>query len=136
MVPHSAKGLSTHFATQSSRSVAQHIFDVKRVSGYLGVGKWMFRWRKRQSSSCLLCGGPDEDISHVYRCPDPGIQLLWCAETAKISLWVGDTTQSYRLSEFLKLILMAYRETGPPDEPIGLSLTLQLLWWDQWALGQ
>lgn len=72
--------------------------------------------RKTQSSTCLLCGAPDEDISHVYRCPDPGIHLLWGVETAKISKWVADTTQSYRLSEFLKL--------------------LQMLWRDQWALGQ
>jgi hypothetical protein len=96
----------------------------------------MFRWRKRQSSSCLLCGAPEEDISHVYRCPDPRIQMLWSVETAKISQWVADTTQSFRLSEFLQLLLLAYRETGPPDEPLGLPPSLQLLWRDQWTIGQ
>jgi hypothetical protein len=30
----------------AGRTVAQHLFDVKRISGYLGVGKWLVRWKQ------------------------------------------------------------------------------------------
>jgi hypothetical protein len=52
------------------------------------------------------------------------------------SAWVLDSTQSVRLSEFLKLLLIAYRETGPPDAPEGLTTELQTLWGEQVAIGQ
>jgi hypothetical protein len=62
---------------------------------------------------------------------------LWELEVAKISSWVEASTKSDLLSEFIRLLLIAYRETGPPDEPPGdLSPVLQQLWKQQWDLGE
>jgi len=119
----------------SQRSVAQHLFHVKQVSGYLGVGKWLHRWKQRTSPECLLCGEAVEDIAHVFRCPDARFDDIWEQEIEKISLWVLDTTQSIRLAEFLRSILWAYRSNGPPEVPLALSLDLANLWEEQLAIG-
>ena len=119
----------------SERSVAQHVFTVKRVSGYIGVRKWLYRWKQGPSASCLLCGVEQEDMSHVYRCQDVRFDDTWAQEVAKISSWVETSTNFALLSEFIRLFLMAYRETGPPDEPPGeLVPDFQQLWRAQWDI--
>jgi hypothetical protein len=120
----------------SQRSVAQHLFSIKRVSGYIGVRKWLSRWKQSAAESCLLCGAAREDISHVYRCEDERFDDLWALEVGKISAWVEDSTQSFRLAEFIRQLLMAYRETGPPEEPGDLTQELQQLWRDQLSIGE
>jgi len=120
----------------SGRSVAQHMFTVKRVSGYIGVRKWLYRWKQGPSASCLLCGAEQEDMSHVYKCPDERVDETWALEVAKISSWVETSTNSALLSEFIRLLLMAYRATGPPDEPPGEFVpAFQQLWREQWDMG-
>jgi hypothetical protein len=119
-----------------NRSVAQHLFTVKRVSGFIGVRKWLHRWRQSNSASCLLCGAEREDISHVYRCTDERFDDIWELEVEKIAAWVEDTTQTFWLSEFTRRILMAYRETGPPEEPGDLTPELLQLWREQANIGE
>jgi len=119
----------------SKRSVAQHLFTVKRVSGYLGVAKWLHRWNQAPSQECLLCGSEKEDISHVYRCPAVDMQATWDYEVNRLSEWVEESTQSTRLSQFIGLLLSAYRETGPPETPQDLGPELRCLWIDQLSIG-
>jgi len=119
----------------SQRTIAQHIFHVKQVSGYIGVGKWMHRWRYRESPACLLCGAEVEDMSHVFTCSDDRYNAIWESEIGKIEGWVVDSTQSSRLSEFIRSLLWAYRSTGPPDAPLDLSSEFTELWEDQIAIG-
>ena len=118
--------------TNATRTIAQHIFTVKRVSGYLGVGKWLHRWKKQQDPSCLLCNFPNEDIHHVYNCP--ALNNMWDSEVTKIYNWVLDSTQSLRLAEFLRLLLLAYRANGPPPAP-HLDADLSTLWEYQLGIG-
>jgi hypothetical protein len=40
----------------------------KHTSGYCAVNKWMFRWKKRQSSQCPRCDELVEDSTHVWHC--------------------------------------------------------------------
>jgi hypothetical protein len=73
----------------------------------------------------------------VYRCPDVRFDEIWELEVAKILAWVEATTDCYLLSEFIRLILMAYRETGPPEDPPGdLPPDYQQLWQEQWDMGE
>jgi len=117
------------------RSRAQHLFTVKRVSGYLGVAKWLHRWKQSQSSACLICGSTLEAISHVYRCPDARMDEIWQQEMEKICQWVVDSTDSHRISDFIRKLLLAYRSTGPPQVPEDLDMDLHQLWEDQSAVG-
>lgn len=119
----------------SMRSRAQHLFTVKRVSGYLGVAKWLHRWKQSQTPECLICGAAMEDITHVYRCPDARMEETWHQEMEKICKWMEDSTDSDRLSEFLRKLLLAYRSTGPPEVPADLDPELQQVWADQLAIG-
>jgi len=71
----------------------------------------------------------------VYRCEDARFDDLWALEVEKISAWVEDSTQSFWLAEFIRKLLLAYRETGPPEEPGDLTQELQELWRDQLTIG-
>jgi len=118
------------------RSVGQHMFTVKTVSGYLGVAKWMYRWNQAPSQGCSLCGAELEDISHVYRCRDPRIQGFWSNARDTLTQWVEDSTQSTRLAQFLRQLLGAYRETGPPSIPEDIDPALGQIWMDQLDIGE
>jgi hypothetical protein len=40
----------------------------KISSGYCGVNKWMYRWKKRDTAACPRCHHPLEDVQHVWLC--------------------------------------------------------------------
>jgi hypothetical protein len=120
----------------SKRSIAQHWFDVKLISGILGVGKWLYRWRHRDTEACQLCEATVEDITHVYRCQHQGEQDIWDKEIQKLADWVEDSTQSSRLAEYIRLMLVAYRANGPPTPPLTIFGMERRLWEEQFELGR
>jgi len=75
-------------------------------------------------------------MPHLFKCPDDRYHGVWESEIEKIVSWVTDSTQSFRLSDFIRRLLWAYRSTGPPDVPPDLPLEFTALWEDQVAIGE
>jgi hypothetical protein len=51
-------------------SLGQRVSKTKRVTGMLGVGKFLFHWKAWNSPNCPRCqAGIPEDIEHVLTCP-------------------------------------------------------------------
>jgi hypothetical protein len=70
----------------------RRIFISKHVSGMCGVGKFMHRWRKRDTDTCPRCTEM-EDAHHVYLCKGIGTQDAWNEALNQLSLWM-DTAQT------------------------------------------
>ena len=54
----------------SSLPVSQKIFVMKQAHGICGVGKWMVKWKESTDGTCARCGHANEDMIHVWKCPE------------------------------------------------------------------
>ena len=71
----------------------------KHVSGFFSTGKVMVRWKKRDFSSCPLCKVPDEDATHVIKCPDKRASALFDEKMDDLDRWMRkrNTHQGLRI---------------------------------------
>jgi hypothetical protein len=58
----------------------------KLSSGYCGVNKWMYRWKKQDSAACPRCQHPIEDTQHVWLCQGLESPKKWEAALADLDL--------------------------------------------------
>ncbi len=65
-------------------------FIVKHVSGMCGVGKFMVRWKERETAACPRCG-KHEDATHVWQCQDEEATLTWNKSLANLYQWMVST---------------------------------------------
>ena len=63
---------------------SRRIYVTKHSAGICGVGKWMKRWKQRESAKCPRCDHEEEDAQHVLKCRGEGVEQAW--ETALESL--------------------------------------------------
>mgnify|MGYP003487338349 FL=1 len=63
---------------------SRRIYVTKHSAGICGVGKWMKRWKQRESAKCPRCDHEEEDAQHVLKCRGEGVEQVW--ETALGSL--------------------------------------------------
>ena len=63
---------------------SRRIYVTKHSAGICGVGKWMKRWKQRESAKCPRCDHEEEDAQHVLKCRGEGVEQVW--ETALESL--------------------------------------------------
>jgi hypothetical protein len=85
----------------------------KRISGFLGVGKNLHRWKQQSHSRCPRCGDGPEDMLHVLVChkADEAWMETW---TSTVDSWGGNNPSSYGVLDSIKLHLDNWRKSRPP----------------------
>lgn len=63
---------------------------LKAATGTLSVGRSMEQWRKWNHSKCPCCDAINEDVTHVWRCPDPQAQQQWKKSLKNLQQWMID----------------------------------------------
>ena len=61
---------------------------VKQSSGFCAMAKMIVHWKKQNNSACPQCGCPEEDTSHVLKCPAPGTWEVWKKSMAYLRVWL------------------------------------------------
>jgi hypothetical protein len=72
--------------TESKRS--RRVFVSKHTSGMCGVGKFMERWKLRQSSACPMCG-EHKDAPHIWKCKGVGMREIWEKALSLLERWMN-----------------------------------------------
>ena len=62
----------------------------KEGSGYCGTGKWTKRSEKSAKSTCLNCGKPNKDATHVVKFPTKERRLMLLKSIQEIKEWMID----------------------------------------------
>ncbi len=60
----------------SSSAMMKRVFIMKHSAGMCGVGKFMSRWKQRESLACPRCLDL-EDATHVWKCHGEGADNIW-----------------------------------------------------------
>ncbi len=74
-----------HTALEESPQYMQW-FITKHATGMCGVGKFMLRWKERDTDSCPRCG-EREDAKHVWHCPSRNNLQIWSKELENLQEW-------------------------------------------------
>ncbi len=106
-----------------SSPLSKHIFIMKHSAGMCGVGKFMARWKQRESPDCPRCGD-FEDASHVRRCHGSGADQIWLQSLEGFKVWMDKQDTDPDLSTLLIDMLQAWRTESAfhGNVPYGLNL--------------
>jgi hypothetical protein len=74
---------------QSTRS--RRVFISKHTVGMCGVGKFMHRWKQRDSPNCPRCG-QFEDASHVWLCSGSNSSEIWEKSLEDLEAWMSSVS--------------------------------------------
>ena len=74
---------------QSTRS--RRVFISKHTVGMCGVGKFMHRWKQRDSPNCPRCG-QFEDASHVWICSGCNSSEIWEKSLEDLEAWMSSVS--------------------------------------------
>lgn len=88
-----------------------------------GVGKYMVRWKQRESPGCPRCGD-FEDAEHVWKCRGSNSDHIWKNSIENLRLWMSQNDTDPDIAELLVDMLNSWREdTNTNNTPAyGLSL--------------
>ena len=86
------------------------ITGVKQSSGFCAMAKMMVRWKKQNNSACPQCGCPEEDTSHVLKCPAPGTQEVWEKSMAYLRVWLTMQKTSSEIRDAICAGLQSWME--------------------------
>jgi hypothetical protein len=93
-----------------------------------GVGKFMSRWKKRDSTACPRCGNFEDSI-HVWKCHGCNADQVWSDSIDKLRQWMEDQDTDPDLGELLLDMLRSWRNDTPlrntPAYGLQLLLTRQ-----------
>jgi hypothetical protein len=67
--------------------VGLRFWKTKHVAGIFANGKFMQRWKFWTHSNCPRCQTPDEDATHVIRCPV--VTPLWPLAIQPLTVWLA-----------------------------------------------
>jgi hypothetical protein len=62
-------------------------FITKHLAGMCGVGKFLVRWKEKETACCPRCG-EYEDARHVWLCNNVDARNLWKTELDKLMAWL------------------------------------------------
>lgn len=97
---------------QRSLPWSRRCSKLKRVTGMLGVGKFMQRWNQQSHSKCPRCGDSPEDMEHVLTCPKADAH--WNAAWSTFCNWAGKNPSSPGVFDSIKVHLDHWRNSLPP----------------------
>jgi hypothetical protein len=89
----------------------RQVFAVKFCVGMLGVGKFMFRWKKWTHTKCPCCG-EFEDASHVLSCKAPAADELWHSAVDSLQQWMESVRTNPQVTEAIISELHKWRSPG------------------------
>ncbi len=100
----------------------------KHTMGMCGVGKWMKRWKERETADCPRCGA-FEDAPHVLLCPGKGTLALWNNLLTSLSNWMTSVQTAPYIMEAIFIGLnnwrFGYTTSFPNDTLIRVALAQQ-----------
>ncbi len=110
-------------AAASTSTLARRIFISKHAAGMCGVGKFMVRWKQRESPACPRCG-EFEDSTHVWRCHRGDTDQVWLRSLARLKDWMIQQDTDPDLLDLLLALLQSWRDDTPfsGQIPYGLQL--------------
>jgi hypothetical protein len=73
--------------TMKALPLQRRWFITKHLTGMCGVGKFLVRWKEKESSDCPRCGAY-EDAQHVWLCCHVDVRNLWKTELDKLLAWL------------------------------------------------
>jgi hypothetical protein len=96
---------------------------MKHSAGMCGVGKFMARWKQRETSDCPRCG-EFEDAAHVWRCRGSGADQIWLQSLDSLQVWMNKHDTDPDLATLLIDMLLAGRTESQflGNVPYGLNL--------------
>jgi hypothetical protein len=98
-------------------------FITKHASGMCGVGKFMVRWKQRESTACPRCG-EFEDSAHVWWCHGGDTDQVWLRSLARVKDWMTQQDTDPDLADLLLSLLQSWRDDTPLNVQIPYSLQL------------
>ena len=108
----------THALVKRSR----RIWVVKSTTGVCGVGKMMVLWRFSTDSTCPRCSLPEEDMTHVLRCPQVEATHAWTSKLKSFQTWLAQNYTSPTVVLAICDRLNTWR-AGLPFTPLSPNLT-------------
>ena len=77
--PGDSEGVDWQATAKAMKTVphSRRIYVTKHSAGICGVGKWMKRWKQRESAKCPRCNHEEEDAQHVLQCRGVGVEQAW-----------------------------------------------------------
>ena len=114
----------------------------KQVVGVCGVGKWLVRWKRRDTAECPRCDEPVEDAKHVMRCQNPDAIATWKESVDTLYKWMTKTKTLPAIAGVIKSRLLQWHLNSvltpyTTDYP-GLTAAIQaqdLLGWQNFLDG-
>jgi hypothetical protein len=91
----------------------------KQATGFCGTGKMMQLWKQRSTAECPRCHAPEEDVEHVYRCPNEDATAIWAESIDALLEWMLDNGSCPELARAFCDGLNSWRNDIPPlyDDP-------------------
>ncbi len=99
------------------------IFIAKHTMGMCGVGKWMKRWKERDSAACPRCG-MTEDATHVLCCHGSGADQVWSKAIDELSDWFKEVHTAPEIASSLLEGFNFWRRGLQPGLPSDTSTRL------------
>ena len=92
--------------------IGLRFWKTKHVTGIFANGKWMHRWKFWTHSKCPRCGEPNEDSSHIVRCP--AVSPLWSQVVEPLESWFTKNSTPPDVSAVILEYIHAWRTRTPP----------------------
>jgi hypothetical protein len=109
-----------HEARKSS-PLQMRTFITKHSVGMCSVGKFLTKWRQRETAMCPRCG-LYEDATHVLKCHGENADCVWETSLSSLQDWLESKGNDPDVSLLLIQLMQAWRDdTAPPEPPYGLS---------------
>jgi hypothetical protein len=107
----------------STSSLSKRFFITKHAAGMCGVGKFMVRWKQRDSPACPRCGEL-EDATHVWRCHGADADRVWMRSLDNLKDWMASQDTDPDLADLLLDMLHSWRDDTlcSGQTPYGLQL--------------
>jgi hypothetical protein len=102
---------TTMIESQHSRRV----FITKHAVGMCSVGKFMKRWKERDSDRCPRCDLP-KDATHVLICKGAGANEIWDASITELEQWMKSVDTDPEIIDHIVKHLSSWRSSDTPEE--------------------
>jgi Reverse transcriptase (RNA-dependent DNA polymerase) len=107
----------------------------KLASGYCGVNKWMYRWKRRDSQACPRCQDPIEDVQHMWLCQGQESPQKWVAALTSLALEMQQLQTDPVLASMIISRLRTWQVSGEPVNVASLPERYQAVVQSQDAQG-
>ncbi len=115
--------------TMQSIPLAKLCWASKQMARYFAHGKNMAKWKQCTCTQCPWCNFPQEDKTHILKCPQDEASRKWDDASNALAQWLKDEQSNPMITQTLIEGLQAWRhDMAPPISPLGSRQSL--LGWD------